>query len=365
MYAFVDLKGRRVELERQGDSSQKGVSQYPLTYINWEQNDLMPDGGGVEYGFDTQRRLSKHQYSVRNVDKRKMTKTRVAIRVRTRTNRGGFESRSMKRAGSLLSSSLRSSNPSNLETPSKSEKLEDLTNPREAGLRELGMYEAALARRRDVLETGLQGVRSSGSAWAPSTAARCLCPGLGMEEVFVRVRVGVEFLESSSSLHVFLRLELELVDLRIRLEHPVRNLIPLVKNPGFEHAARHCHLDSCTDTMTMMNDESTFFKQIHEPQLEFIVIATSNLLSGQSHKEWFRTRSLYIGNTKFFLASPLGRMDHYAEKPVGKNVCSGREGSMSLSRNFVSGHYKKVESSMRPGGCANDRLKVVRFDHWN
>ncbi|KAJ3817265.1 hypothetical protein F5880DRAFT_1511929 [Lentinula raphanica] len=327
MYAFVDLKGRRVELERQGDSSQKGVSQYPLTYINWEQNDLMPDGGGVEYGFDTQRRLSKHQYSVRNVDKRKMTKTQVAIRVRTRTNRGGFESRSMKRAGSLLSSSLRSSNPSNLETPSKSEKLEDLTNPREAGLRELGMYEAALARRRDVLETGLQGVRSSGSAWAPSTAARCLCPGLGMEEVFVRVRVGVEFLESSSSLHVFLRLELELVDLRTRLEHPVSPF----QQTFISTASVGAHVE----------------------------------LSRQSHKEWFRTRSLYIGNTKFFLASPLGRMDHYADKPAGKNVCSGREGSMSLSRNFVSGHYKKVESSMRPGGCANNRLKVVRFDHWN
>ncbi|KAJ3766782.1 hypothetical protein FB446DRAFT_708347 [Lentinula raphanica] len=126
--------------------------------------------------------------------------------------------------------------PFKLETPSKSEKLEDLTNPREAGLRELGMYEAALARRRDVLETGLRGVRSSGSAWAPSTAARCLCPGLGIGEVFVMVGVGVEFLESSSSLHVFLRLELELVDLRTRLEHPVslfqQNFISTAKGVG-------------------------------------------------------------------------------------------------------------------------------------
>ncbi|KAJ3725745.1 hypothetical protein C8R42DRAFT_639561 [Lentinula raphanica] len=137
MYAFVDLKGRRVELERQGDSSQKGVSQYPFISTGYRSKQL--DAG--------QRWFRIWEW--------------------TSGRELPFE---LERAQKFK--------PFKLETPSKSEKLEDLTNPREAGLRELGMYEAALARRRDVLETGLRGVRSSGSAWAPSTAARCLCPGL-------------------------------------------------------------------------------------------------------------------------------------------------------------------------------------------
>ncbi|KAJ3964666.1 hypothetical protein EV361DRAFT_977038 [Lentinula raphanica] len=245
-----------------GDGSQKAVSQYPLTYINWEQNDLMPDGGGVEYGegeldfeafdffnFDLHptslyphaplSRPSSSLGVVFTIATPSITSTPSLPRLLQSDKPAQPNKEMIKFLGircqdegpsptqanasrervSLIThthttleptESEHKFKPLKLETPSKSEKLEDLTNPREAGLRELGMYEAALARRRDVLETGLRGVRSSGSAWAPSTAARCLCPELGMGEVFVMVRVGVEFLESSSSLHVFLRLELEL-----------------------------------------------------------------------------------------------------------------------------------------------------------